>query len=42
MSGEDEYEEVVRKLQKLRRDPKRWEEYMADRAERALNHWRKK
>ena len=42
MPDEEEYEEVVRKLRELRKDPNRWEEYMADCAERALNHWRKK
>ena len=42
MPDEEEYDEVVRKLRELRKDPDRWEEYMADRAERALNHWRKK
>ncbi len=42
MSENDEYSEIVRKLDELKKDPKKWEAYMSERAEKALSHWRKK
>ncbi|MDV3293575.1 MAG: hypothetical protein LYZ70_04835 [Nitrososphaerales archaeon] len=33
-------EDVVKELDELKKDPKRWEEFMASQAEKALKHWR--
>lgn len=38
-SRKDDYEEVVKDLEELRRDPKKWEEFMSTQAEKALRHW---
>lgn len=35
-----DYENVVEDLAELKKDPKKWEEFMAAQAEKALNHWR--
>lgn len=31
---------VVEELEEIRKDPKKWEEFMATQAEKALDHWR--
>jgi hypothetical protein len=36
----EESEDVVRELDEIRKDPKKWEEFMARQAEKALRHWR--
>ena len=33
-------EDVVAELDEIKKDPKRWEEFMATQAGRALKHWR--
>ena len=38
-SAEDE--QLVRKLDELKKDPEKWREYIESRAERAIRHWRK-
>jgi hypothetical protein len=40
MRTKDEYENVVNELDEIRKDPKKWEEFMAAQAEKALKHWR--
>ena len=39
-SAEDE--EVMRKIDALMKDPEKWKEYVASRAERAIRHWPKR
>lgn len=41
MPEPDEVNEILRKMGELRKDPQKWEEYIAPRAEKALNNWRK-
>ena len=38
-TNRDDYENVVKELDELKRDPKKWEEFMGVQAERALTHW---
>lgn len=38
-TNQHDYENVVKELDELRRDPKKWEEFMAAQAERALKNW---
>lgn len=35
----DPYEEVIREIGEIRKDPKRWEEYIASRADVVLDNW---
>ena len=35
----DDYEEVVKKIDELRQDPKKFEEWMASHMERAVKNW---
>lgn len=35
-------EEIMRKLDALMKDPEKWKEYVASRAERAIRHWPKR
>jgi hypothetical protein len=35
----DQNENVVEELAELKKDPKRWQEFMAKQAERALRYW---
>ena len=35
----DDYEEVVKKMDELRKDPKKFEEWMASHMERAVKNW---
>ncbi|QQG49276.1 MAG: hypothetical protein HY247_02915 [archaeon] len=32
-------EDFVGELEEIKKDPKRWEEFMAGQAEKALKHW---
>lgn len=41
-SGDDEYRQVIRKWEELKKDPKKWEEYNSIQAEKVLKHWRKR
>lgn len=38
-TSHDDYEDVVRELSEMRKDPKKWEKFMATQAEKALKHW---
>jgi len=38
-TNQHDYENVVKELDELKKDPKKWEEFMAAQAERALKHW---
>jgi len=35
----DDYDEVVREMKELKKDPKKREDFMATQAEKALKHW---
>lgn len=35
-------EEVMKKIDELRKDPKKFEEYVASRMDRAVKNWRKR
>ncbi len=39
-SAEDE--QLMRKLDELKRDPEKWREYIESRAEKAIKNWRKR
>ncbi len=39
---ETEDEEVMRKLDRLMKDPAKWREYVEARAEKAIRHWPKR
>jgi hypothetical protein len=39
---ETEDEEVMRKLDRLMKDPAKWREYVERRAEKAITHWPKR
>jgi hypothetical protein len=39
---EAEDEEVMRKLDRLMKDPAKWREYIESRAEKAVKNWRKR
>ena len=36
---DDSYRELMRKIGELRKDPKKWEEYIASRADVVLDNW---
>lgn len=38
-SRKDDYAEVVKEMEELRKDPKKWDEFMITQAEKALKHW---
>ncbi|MDA4128781.1 MAG: hypothetical protein OK422_04960 [Thaumarchaeota archaeon] len=38
-SKKDDYEDVVKELDELKKDQKRWKEFMASQGEKALKHW---
>jgi hypothetical protein len=35
-------EEILRRIDELRKDPKKWEQYIESRLDRAVKNWRKK
>ncbi len=35
-------EEVIRKIDEIRKDPEKWEEYIESRLDRAVKNWRKR
>ena len=41
-AGQAEDEEVMRKLDRLMKDPAKWREYIESRAEKAIKNWPKR
>ena len=39
-SAEDE--QLIQKLDELKKDPEKWRQYIESRAEKAIKHWRKR
>ncbi|HMD78423.1 MAG TPA: hypothetical protein VKF39_00395 [Nitrososphaerales archaeon] len=38
-SDQHEYDNVLKELDEIKKDPKKWEEFMTSQAEKALKHW---
>lgn len=38
-ADQNDRDNVVKELDEIRKDPKKWEEFMATQAEKALTHW---
>ncbi len=38
-TDQDHYDNIVEELDKIKKDPKKWEEFMAAQVGKALKHW---